>query len=188
MIDIQQNILFGYRQQKVWLTQQNISLIQTNCLFILTKAEYLVDSIKKFISINQNLFDLTKLSLIFNKTVFLVQEKCLSTCMYCFKRVDNKRHCNVRITIIISRKFILKPTLCLSVPPQLATVARIQLQTTLQQIACCASKFAEGVGICISIALHETCEIIVRYVAIHDEQVLVTGTRLGYFSALCFQF
>ena len=58
MIDIQQNILFGYRQQKVWLKQQNISLIQTNCLFILTKSEYLVDSIQKFVSINQNLFDL----------------------------------------------------------------------------------------------------------------------------------
>ena len=49
MIDIQQNILLGYRQQKVSLTQQNISLIQTNCLFILTKSEYLVDSNKKCI-------------------------------------------------------------------------------------------------------------------------------------------
>ena len=51
-----------YGQQNVWLIQHNICLIQSNCLVVLTKSEYLVDSTKKFVSIKQNLFDLTKFS------------------------------------------------------------------------------------------------------------------------------
>ena len=58
--------------QNVSLIQQNIWLIQSNFLIVLTKSEYLVDSIKKFISINQDLFDLTKFPWVSNKTVLLV--------------------------------------------------------------------------------------------------------------------
>ena len=46
----------------------------SNCLVVLAKSKYLVDLTKKFISINQNLFDLTKFSWISNKTVLLVKE------------------------------------------------------------------------------------------------------------------
>ena len=38
-------------------------------MLVLTKSEFLVDSTKKCISIQQNLFDLTKFSWISNKTV-----------------------------------------------------------------------------------------------------------------------
>ena len=51
-----------YGQQNIWLFQQNIWLIEPNCLIVLIKSEYLVNSTKKFISINQDLFDLTKFS------------------------------------------------------------------------------------------------------------------------------
>ena len=47
------------RTTNFWFIQQNIWLIQSNCLVVLTKSEYFMDSTKKFISINQNLFDLT---------------------------------------------------------------------------------------------------------------------------------
>ena len=53
-------------------------LVQLNCFVVLTKSEYFVDSTKKFILIKQKLFDLTKFSWIFNKTVLLVQDKFFS--------------------------------------------------------------------------------------------------------------
>ena len=46
-----------YGQQNVLLIQQNIWLSQPNCLVVLIKSAYLVDTTKKCISINQNLFD-----------------------------------------------------------------------------------------------------------------------------------
>ena len=47
-------------------------------IFVLTKPEYLIDSIKKCIPIDQNLFDLTKFAWISNKKVLLIQEKVFS--------------------------------------------------------------------------------------------------------------
>ena len=71
-----------YGQQNVLLTQQNIWLTRP-FLVVLTKSEYLVDSTKKFTSMNQNLFGLTKFSWISNKKVLLVQELFFSACGKC---------------------------------------------------------------------------------------------------------
>ena len=55
--------------------------IQSNCMAVLTKSKYLVNSTKKCISLNQNLFHLTKCSWISNKTVLLVREYFFSACI-----------------------------------------------------------------------------------------------------------
>ena len=63
-----------------WLIQPQNLLIIRKTKYMVGLTKYLVNSTKKCISINQNLFDLTKFSWISNKTVLFVHEKMFSAC------------------------------------------------------------------------------------------------------------
>ena len=67
---------FTYYRDNIKFSWAKKYLVNSTKLFgCLTMSEYLVNSNKKFISINQNLFDLNKCSWVSNKTVLLAQEK-----------------------------------------------------------------------------------------------------------------